>query len=192
MLDSMEQNVQPTRAEVTDVFFAVERGADATMLSGESAKGLFPILAIQTMAKIDITSELLFDYDRAIKFYFPKTNFPKYTRKQAIKIAKKLQPKNEDLTPTFSYNFVVVFSDDKLLIRTISNIRPAGTIIVVTSEEDILRSFSISYGIQTYLVEDLAKAKKDYLNVSHQAIDSFNHQNKKGIAYFDKKFHKLD
>jgi pyruvate kinase len=66
MLDSLEKNIHPTRAEVTDVFFAVERGADATMLSGESAQGVFPINAIQTMHNIDIKSELLFDYQRAI------------------------------------------------------------------------------------------------------------------------------
>jgi pyruvate kinase len=66
MLDSLEKNIHPTRAEVTDVFFAVERGADATMLSGESAQGMFPIEAINTMHDIDIKSELLFDYQRAI------------------------------------------------------------------------------------------------------------------------------
>jgi pyruvate kinase len=66
MLDSLEKNIHPTRAEVTDVFFAVERGADATMLSGESAQGLFPIEAITTMHNINIKSELLFDYQRAI------------------------------------------------------------------------------------------------------------------------------
>ncbi|GHU47147.1 hypothetical protein FACS1894218_0970 [Bacilli bacterium] len=66
MLDSLEKNIQPTRAEVTDVFFAVERGADATMLSGESAQGLFPVQAVYTMRMIDKKSELLFDYQRAI------------------------------------------------------------------------------------------------------------------------------
>jgi pyruvate kinase len=66
MLDSLEKNIHPTRAEVTDVFFAVERGADATMLSGESAQGMFPVTAVKTMHDINIKSELLFDYQRAI------------------------------------------------------------------------------------------------------------------------------
>jgi pyruvate kinase len=66
MLDSLERNIQPTRAEVTDVFFAVERGADATMLSGESAQGQFPVQAVYTMRQINKKSELLFDYYRAI------------------------------------------------------------------------------------------------------------------------------
>ena len=73
MLDSLEHNIQPTRAEVTDVFFAVERGADATMLSGETANGEFPVNAVEIMSNIDVKSEILFDYERAINVYFPKT-----------------------------------------------------------------------------------------------------------------------
>jgi pyruvate kinase len=67
MLDSLERNIQPTRAEVTDVYFAVDRGADATMLSGESAQGQFPVQAVYTMRQINKKSELLFDYHRAIE-----------------------------------------------------------------------------------------------------------------------------
>jgi pyruvate kinase len=67
MLDSLERNIQPTRAEVTDVYFAVDRGADCTMLSGESAQGQFPVEAVYTMRRINKRSELLFDYQRSIK-----------------------------------------------------------------------------------------------------------------------------
>lgn len=67
MLDSLERNIQPTRAEVTDVYFAVDRGADCTMLSGESAQGQFPVQAVYTMRRINKRSELLFDYKRSIK-----------------------------------------------------------------------------------------------------------------------------
>ena len=68
MLDSLERCIQPTRAEVTDVFFAVENGADATMLSGETANGLFPIEAVKVMAAIDAVAEKHFDYKKSIKF----------------------------------------------------------------------------------------------------------------------------
>jgi pyruvate kinase len=52
MLESMTDNPAPTRAEVTDVYLATELGADATMLSGESAAGLYPFITTKTMGQL--------------------------------------------------------------------------------------------------------------------------------------------
>lgn len=57
MLESMTNSPRPTRAEVTDVYVATIFGSDATMLSGETASGKFPIEAIQAMARINIEAE---------------------------------------------------------------------------------------------------------------------------------------
>ena len=193
MLDSLERNIQPTRAEVTDVFFAVERGTDATMLSGESAKGQFPIIAVKTMASIDVKSELLFDYDRAINVYFKKTPFSSQIKKTVLKIAEKVVPSGESIAPIFPYNFLVLFTNDRTLIQAVSNIRPAATIIVVTSDKTLLNAFAINYGIQTYYVEDLNAAKEQYVQVSKLATNIFEAADKPAtsIAFFDDKFHEV-
>lgn len=58
MLESMIQNPAPTRAEVSDIAIAVREGADAIMLSGETAYGKFPLKAVQVQSTVAVRTEL--------------------------------------------------------------------------------------------------------------------------------------
>ncbi|WP_052299011.1 pyruvate kinase [Mycoplasma suis] len=69
MLDSLERTVVPTRAEVSDVYRAAELSADSTMLSGETAQGLFPLIAVSTMAKIVQAGEKHCNYLKLQGYY---------------------------------------------------------------------------------------------------------------------------
>lgn len=65
MLDSIDEEPSPTRAEATDVANAIYDGTSAIMLSGETAAGLYPIEAVQTMVKIAESTEASINYLQA-------------------------------------------------------------------------------------------------------------------------------
>ncbi|CCE66909.1 pyruvate kinase [Candidatus Mycoplasma haematominutum] len=91
MLDSLERSVVPTRAEVSDVYRAAELATDCTMLSGETAQGAFPLIAVSTMGEILRASEGRSNYD---KFY---SLFLRECRSQRVlEIASRLHQRKEN------------------------------------------------------------------------------------------------
>ncbi|OAL10353.1 pyruvate kinase [Candidatus Mycoplasma haematobovis] len=98
MLDSLEKNVVPTRAEVSDVYRAAELGSDCTMLSGETAQGLFPVIAVKTMCEIVYESEGRFDNERALA-QFKENSLLKFSpnTKKLCEDLMKMLATNDDI-----------------------------------------------------------------------------------------------
>lgn len=163
MLDSMEKSPQPTRAEVSDVYWATELGADATMLSGESANGDFPIESVEVMSTINRRAEKEF-YN---KLYYPAhlntliMNPVGIHSRLASEVALKVMDGN--------YKFAVVLSETGRLLKEIARFRPNTAIIGVINNSKLVNGFGITHSvfmsvdsktIKTEIEKDLSKAKE--------------------------------
>ena len=144
MLDSMQRNPRPTRAETTDVANAIIDGTDCVMLSGETAAGKYPVEAVRTMRNICITTELsdVFEeniYQTEIDRKITTTNA---ISKSTCTIASQLNAK-AIITCTSSGNTA----------KAVSKFRPKTNIIACTIDEKVARRLSVSWGVYPVIVE---------------------------------------
>lgn len=163
MLESMTDNPAPTRAEVTDVYFATELGADATMLSGESANGTYPFIATDVMATINRRAEVEF-YS---KLYYEKQfeDAVQASTGPRAEIVKKLAEKCKSGV----YEYAVVLSKTGELLRALSKFRPNTVVIGVSADERLYTRFGCYHSIFMNKVEDYDKfihSDEEIINVA--------------------------
>nr|WP_222563405.1 pyruvate kinase [Spiroplasma clarkii] len=141
MLESMTDNPQPTRAEVTDVYYATELGSDATMLSGESAAGIYPYITTATMATINKRAEVSFYgkvyYDRALEM----------ARQNSSGKRAEIADELANVTRNGKYEYALVASRTGELLKTISKFRPNVTILGVCEDEKLWTAFGSWHSI---------------------------------------------
>lgn len=146
MLDSMQENPRPTRAEVSDVANAVLDGTDATMLSGESANGLYPINAVKAMAEIDerTENELLKRNTLALQRFeeYKGSNVTEAIGESVVRTAQELGVKT-----------IITATNSGYTARMISKYRPNANILALTFDEKIQRSLGITWGVQALLTD---------------------------------------
>jgi pyruvate kinase len=142
MLESMITHLRPTRAEVSDVTTAIFDGADAIMLSAESATGRYPVEAVETMARIAERAERA-----ALRQEAPSrqgdgaVGFPEAISDAAATAARVLKARA-----------IVAFTQSGFSARLMSQERPEVPIIALTPFADVQRRLGLSWGVSSRLI----------------------------------------
>ncbi|MBQ6475117.1 MAG: pyruvate kinase [Clostridia bacterium] len=137
MLESMITNTRPTRAEISDVANAVYDGTSAIMLSGETAAGKHPVLALQVMAKIAETTEKTIDYAKQ----FRTSEF--ITRDMVDSISHATCGMAIDIKA----KAIIVCSLSGMTVRMVSRFRPPVDIVGLTTNERTWRKLALSWAV---------------------------------------------
>lgn len=139
MLDSMIRNPRPTRAEVADVANAIYDGTDATMLSGETAMGKYPVEALRMMAQIAENAERHLDYKNILKEKqrYSNASISNAVSYSSVSAADQLKAK-AIITPSLS----------GFTTRQVSKYKPQATIIGASPEEKVLRKMQLYWGVR--------------------------------------------
>ncbi len=141
MLESMIVSPTPTRAEVSDVANAIHEGADAVMLSGETAVGKFPIQAVNVMARTARSMEGYLGRNRG-----DLTRSPIHLRDRKYRtaaLAHAVSVVVQDLEPAF----VICWSELGGTARYLSQNRLSVPILAVSSNHQTLRKMSLLFGV---------------------------------------------
>lgn len=143
MLDSMQSNPRPTRAEASDVANAIFDGTDAIMLSGETAAGDYPVEAVQTMARIATrTEEALVNQDSFTLRAYDQGDMTEAIGQSVGHTARNL-----------NIDTIVAATESGHTARMISKYRPKSTIVAVTFSERTMRGLALSWGVYPTVAE---------------------------------------
>ncbi|MCX6345358.1 MAG: pyruvate kinase [Armatimonadetes bacterium] len=159
MLDSMISNPRPTRAEVTDVANAILDGTDATMLSGETAMGIFPLLSVQMMDKIARRTEKSLDYKTICdaKMVYPTHDITEAIGESAAKLAQEINA-----------SAIIACTHGGTTPRLVSKYRPQAPIIAAASNQETCRRLTLLWGVEPIFVE----TAKDTDSLIENAIEA--------------------
>jgi pyruvate kinase len=147
MMESMIDRVKPNRSEITDVANAVLEGADALMLSAETATGLHPTLVIETMSKIILEIEkTAYDYNRD-DILAPQPHSPSFLSDALCYSACKLaqDAKAEALIGMTQSGYTGFM---------LSSYRPKSLLYIFSKERSLINQLSLSWGVRAIFYDE--------------------------------------
>ncbi len=155
MLHTMINNPRPTRAEVSDVANAIYDGADAVMLSGETASGQYPVEAVKTMCKIALEVE-------AIKQKLNENTHPVHVKSE---ISEFLSKQAVHASVELDARCIIADSFSGTTIRNLAAYRGAKPIYAMCYNENVVRELALSYGVYAHSVR-LNRCVDDFIQSS--------------------------
>jgi pyruvate kinase len=147
MMESMIEFNKPNRSEITDVANAVVEGADAVMLSGETATGNHPVLVVETMVKIIREVEATdYNYNREDELT-PQPQSPSFLSDaicyNACKLAKDVQA-----------HALIGMTQSGYTGFVLSSYRPKAPLYVFTKEKSLVNQLSLSWGVRAFYYDE--------------------------------------
>ncbi|KAF6260138.1 pyruvate kinase [Scenedesmus sp. NREL 46B-D3] len=158
MLESMTTNPLPTRAEMTDVANAVFDGTDAVMLSGETASGAWPTLAVSTMASIVTNAEVGVNSYQHFSYIREFTDRPMNSRQAVLaNVARNVVDTDAGLVLLAASGR---HSLDASLeyVRHVAKYRPRAPVLLITQDPQLARACAPWYGIIPKVVADVPRS----------------------------------
>lgn len=153
MLESMISSPVPTRAETSDVANAILDGADAVMLSGETSVGEYPVITVQTMARIVASTE-----DHGLERIPPLGTKPR-TQGGAITLAAA------EVADFVDAKYVCVFTESGDSARRMSRLRFRIPMKAFTPDPAIRRRMALIWGIESFIVDRVTHTDEMYAQV---------------------------
>ena len=148
MLESMMEHPRPTRAEASDVANALFDGTDAVMLSGETAAGKYPLLAVEAMVRIAGEIERTAAYDEGPKYDIPVVH---RLRVGATKTEHAVAAATAEAVRLLGAPAVITFTRTGGTTRLVSSYRPPVPIVGVTDQVRTWRQLALVWGVEPVL-----------------------------------------
>ena len=158
MLDSMQRNPRPTRAEASDVANAIFDGTDAIMLSGETAAGSYPVEAVQTMNNIASRAEEALNYKEILS---------KRSKDSEHSITDSIGQSVAHTALNLEVKAVITPTGSGHTARMISKYRPEAPIVAVTYDASIQRQLALVWGVYPRLSQK-SESTDEMLDVAVQ------------------------
>ncbi len=161
MLDSMIKNPRPTRAEAGDVANAIMDGTDAVMLSGESAKGKYPIEAVTIMAQICKRTDSVLKAELGSRLDSSRLRITEAVCKGAVDTSEKL---NAPL--------IIVATEAGKSARSIRKYFPTAKIIAVTTNQKTAAQLCLTKGVTPIVVDAIDSTDAFYSRGKEIALET--------------------